>query len=267
MTEELQTTEEPEVIVQDEVTEGDDAGTGETGSELATDSGENHEEINQEKINQAINKQHAKYREEERKRKEAETRAQELEEKLKSIEADKPAPVVPPIPDPYDDEFEAKVKARDDALLAKAKYDAEQALKAEAEQRKQKEAEETKQAEIKKQIEGYNKRTSELGLKTEDVNKAGQVLVDYGINPELAMFILQDEDGPLITKHLAANPVELSEIIAMSPINAAVKINSVIRTKAASLKPKQTNAPDPTVKLRNQGNTTGKRGVPGTKYE
>jgi len=268
MSEELQTTEALETIVQDDVVENTEVGTGETGSELAADSGEAHEQINQEKVNQAINKQHAKFREEERKRKEAEAENQKLLEQLKSIEANKPKPVVPPIPDPYDDDYEAKVKERDDALLAKAKHDAIEASKAEAEKERQQKALEAQQAETQKHINSYEKRSVEIGLDSNEVNKAGQVLVDYGINSDLAMFILQDKDGPLITQHLAANPAELSELLEMSPMMAAVTINSVVRPKAEALKPKPSKAPDPVKGLSGLGpGETVPASIKGAKFE
>ena len=66
-------------------------GTGTTGSDLATDSAAEREEkdpavVAQEKAQKAINKQHAKYREEERKRIAAEDKAKKLEDKLEAIE-------------------------------------------------------------------------------------------------------------------------------------------------------------------------------------
>lgn len=252
MSEELQTTESLDTVFQEEIVNDDTGGTGETGSELAADSGETHEQINQESVNQAINKQHAKYKDEERKRKAAEAQNQELLERLEKLEMAE-EPIVPPIPDVYDDDFEAKVKERDKALLAKAGYDAEQKAKADAVASKQAEAQQAKQAEMQKHIDGYNQRSSDLGFDPNEVNKAGQKLVDAGITAELATFILQDSDGPLITQYLSANPMELTDLIEMSPMMAGVTINSIVRDKAQAFKLKKTNAPDPVERISGMG--------------
>jgi len=244
MSNELQTDEVSFVIETEEVADKTESGTGETGSELATDSAEEHDKTNQDGVQAAINKQHAKYREEERKRKEAEARIEEYEAKLKKYETPK-MPDVPPIPDPYDDDYEAKMKVRDEALLEKAKYDADVQYKALQEQRQLEEAEQAKRAEVQRSIEGYEAKATELGLNKDDVNKAGQKLVDYGIRAEVAEFILADQDGPLITRYLAENPVEFDEINRMSAMMAAVTINSTIRAKASGLKPQPSRAPEP----------------------
>lgn len=257
---ELQTAE-----IESEVLEETQTGTVESGAELATDSGENREEkdqatIAQEKAQTAINKQHAKYREEERQRIAVEKEAAELREKLKAFEASAPVPEIPPIPDPYDDDYESKVRARDEAIIAKTAYDAEQSAINARKETQAKESQANEQKRVDALIETYNAKISEIGLNVEDVHKAGQVLIDYGVSNDIAEFILQDAEGPLITAYLAANPLEVDEIRSMNSLQAAVKINSDIRSKASSLRPQTSNAPEPPVTL--SGNGPGEKESP-----
>jgi hypothetical protein len=249
---ELQTEETLTIDNQDESLESVETGTGETGAELATASGEGHEEINQEAINKAINKKHFQFKEEERKRLKVEEEKKALQDELNSLKAPK-EPVIPPIPDAYDDDFQAKVKAREEALLAKAEFDAVKKV----EQQQLQQAEELKQAEKQKVLQdmtkSYDARISDLNLDADTVHKAGDVLINYGVTEELATFILQDSDGPLLTQYLAANPLEVDKLKGLTPMQAAIELNSSIREKASGLKPKQSNAPDPVKGLNGLG--------------
>ena len=79
----------------------------------------------QDKINEAINRQAAKRFEAENRAKEADRKREEAEAELRRLQTPE-RPEVPEMPDPYDADFEGKVKARDAALLAQAQYDARQ---------------------------------------------------------------------------------------------------------------------------------------------
>ena len=114
-------------------------------------------------------------------------------------------------------------------------------------------AERAEQERLKGLVESYDKQVVKLGLNAEEVRKAGDVVVSYGISGELAEFIAGDSDGPLITKYLANNPLELDDLRNMSPIQAALKINSDIRSAASTLKPQATGAPDPAETLSGRG--------------
>ena len=62
------------------------------------------------------------------------------------------------------------------------------------------------------------------------------------------MHILQDTDGPLITKHLAANPQDGYQLASMSPYSVGQFLDG-IKTKASALKPRTSNAPEPASKV------------------
>jgi len=83
------------------------------------------------------------------------------------------------------------------------------------------------------------------------------------------MHILADSDGPLITKHLAANPQEGYQLASMSPYQVGSFLDG-IKAKASALKPKKTNAPAPAERLTGNGADpeAGKyKNLRGTKYE
>lgn len=232
-------------------TDKGDSGTGETGSDLATEKGVGKDKgVNQDAVQNAINKQHAKFREEERKRKSLE---KELEE-LRSRQPKEPeAPIVPDAPDPYDENYEELVKVRDQKLLEKAKYDISRQAEAERHQKLVAEKQEVRQKEVAEMIKSYNNRTEKLGLSVADIHKSGQAIVDYGINEQLAEFILSDEDGPLLTKYLAHNPAELDELLSLPITNATIRMHTDIRQKVQGLKPKTSGTPDPAPVLSGNG--------------
>jgi len=221
-------------------------------SELATETDDKQDKTN-DGAQKAINKQHAKYREEERKRIEVEKEAKELREKLAAFESAKVETDIPPIPDPYDDDYEDKIKARDEAITRKASQEAQKSFLTEQQNAQKETAKKTEQERINTLISGYDKHTVTLGLNPSDVAKAGNKVVEYGISGEVAEFILEQEDGPLITTYLSENPILLDELRHMTPIQAAFKVSSDIRAAASGLKPQASTAPDPVEILTGRG--------------
>lgn len=226
--------------------------TAEGGAELAPAT-----DVEQEKptdgAQKAINKQHAKYREEERKRIAAEGEAKELKEKLEAIEATRADVTIPPIPDPYEDDFEEKVKARDEAITRKATQDAQHQNVLDQQSASAEAANKAEQERVQSVISTYDQRIVKLGLDQAEVRAAGDKVIDHGITGDLAMYIMQQEDGPLITKYLADNPIQVDELRHMTPMEAAVKINSDIKLAASAMKPQASNAPDPAETLSGRG--------------
>ena len=226
--------------------------TTEGGAELATASGDDQTK-NDDGVQKAINKQHAKFREEERKRIAIEKEAVELREKLAAIEAEKGDVEIPALPDIYDDDYEAQLKQREEAIKRQAIQEAQKNVLTE-QQNAQKEV--AAQAEVERQnnlVKGFNGQITKLGLNPEEIGAAVDTVVSYGIDSALGEFILQQEDGPLITKYLANNPLELDDLRNMSPIDAALTINSKIKQASSKLKPEATTAPDPAETLSGKG--------------
>lgn len=260
MTDELQTetndsgiTFDTDHIETEETTEATE--TQESGADLAPATGENQpkNENDSDGVQKAINKQHAKYREEERKRIQIEKEAKELREKLEAIEAERGEIIIPAIPDPFDDDFEEKVRAREEAIAKKAAQDAQKNWAVEQQQKQQEAAAQAERERLDEAVANFGKRSIQLGIDPAEMRQAEQTVLDYGVPGEIIDFLLQDSDGPLITQYLAKNPLELDELRSMAPMQAAIKINSGIREAASTLKPQATAAPDPAETLTGRG--------------
>lgn len=252
---ELQTEATEAIDSNIEPVEAEATGTEEVGAELAPASEEKHEEkqgVDQDAVNKAINKKHYQMKEAQREAEAARKEAEELKAKLQTLEVGQ-EPSVPPIPDPYDDDYEAKVKARDDAILRKAEFDAGQKIIADQKAAAQKQAEEAEAKRVDSMVSSYMGNATKLGLNAAEVEKAGDVLVNNGVSQDVALFLLDDAEGPLMTQYLANNPIELDELASMPPMKAAIHLNSVIREKSSSLKPQVTNAPEPAEVLGGNG--------------
>jgi DNA primase catalytic subunit len=246
----------------DGITEDDNAAgvTFDEGSELATDIAEEQEkdtgadrDTEQESVQQAINKQHRKFRDEERKRILAEEQARKLEERLAAIEASSNVREIPPIPDPYDMDFEQKIAQREEALLQKARDESRKEAQKSQLDAKSEAAKRDEAQRVSKLVDVFDKRVSSLGLSRDEIGRAVDVVADYGISSAVGEFLLADEDGPLITKYLAANPLVLDDLRYMSDVSAALKIDREIRKAASSMKPQVSRAPDPAETLSGRG--------------
>lgn len=237
------------------------------------------EETPESNAQKAINKKHWQWKEEERKRIDAERKAQELEQRLQQREANltpNPEPVVPPMPDPYDEDIDRKLRERDEALMKKAAWQHQQRqsqaraqeLKAQEEQR-QLAAQQEQQKQMQEKADSFNKRATDQGFKQEELQLAANQLAMYGnLSPQLAEYFLTDEHGPAFVAHLAANPMELDNLAGMNIVQASIHLQNNVLPEAKKLVPKPSSAPDPV-------DTLGGAGVPekdavysrGAKYE
>jgi hypothetical protein len=244
-----------EVVTNDSVLESD------TSSPVQAESTEQVDEVAvaQEKATKAFNKQYG-----EKKQLERDLAAQrEVNNALQQADRDRQAAAVgdiPPMPDSFDDDFDAKIKIRDDAIIAKANHTATNNAYLQQQQNQQQQAQQAQQAEFNKSVITYSERATELGIGADELQQAGNVVGNYGLSGDLIKHILSDPDGPLITKHLAANPMEAHELANMSPYAIGSKLDA-IKSSAAALKPKQSNTPAPIDGVKGNGVT------PGDKYK
>lgn len=230
---------------------------GEVDSDLATEKQEvkkPHVEFNQEQqevFNKAIAKKTFELRETERR---LEAERQERERYALELEKYR-APVldIPPMPDPYEDGYEQKVRARDQAIALKAAHDAQNYQRQQAQQAQEQEANYRRQQELERSVSEYKSNALKFGVKQDELTQAAQTVANYGINEDLAMAIIQDEQGALITTYLADNIEDLDKVVRMTPIQAAMYIASVVKPKAQARKPKVSNAPEPTLAVRGNG--------------
>ena len=180
---------------------------------------------------------------------------EELAKRLADIEAQKPTeqrPNVPAMPDPYDDDFETKVRARDEQLLKQAQFDAQQSLLQQQAQQAQLAEQQKAQQELANRAGEYAKRATALGVDSQELQQAAQRIQGF-VNDDVAGYILDSDKGPLITKYLASNPLELDKLSTMSPMQAGEYMASV-KAKAAEFGQKKvTSAPEPVETIQGGG--------------
>ena len=242
----------------------------ETGEQVQAESDVQVDEVElaKQKANEAFNKQYGEKKQLERDLKLEREKLAAFEQAEREKQAAQVG-TIPPMPDAFDDDYEAKVKARDEAIIANANYNAQNQAYLAQQQLTQQQAAQAKQEQINKSMQDYTSKAVELGIKQEELQAAGSAVAGYGLSDDLVMYILADSDGPLITKHLAANPQEGYQLASMSPYQVGSFLDG-IKTKASALKPKKTNAPAPAERLTGNGadpDASKYKNLRGTKYE
>lgn len=208
-----------------------------------------------------------------RKQREAERKAERLEKELAEARAQMPKqtrPIVPEVPDPYaltDEQFRAQIRQREEIMRQQATYDAQQQILLQQQQAEQRRIENERIVALESDAEQYRTRALKVGVNSEDLAAAGMAVNQFGIDNALAEMILKDADGPLITLYLSKNLVELEALSKMNTLQAAVKLVTDIKQKAATLKRKTSTAPDPINTPRNTGAGSRNHGADGATYE
>ena len=245
-------------------------GTTESGPELATGEGGDPDKINQDAVQDRINKVTQKRYEAERATKTANQERDDLQAKLDAIDANKPAPTVSEMPDRYeatDEEWNAAEIKRDGERQVLADHNADQKTRQTASQAANDKALEDANAKIKEAGDSFRKKADALGISKEIQNSSAQTVMNYGVSNDLLVHICGYDESPLIMQYLAANPAELSCLSRMGLAEAAIHVDGKIRKKVASVKPVNSNAPAPLNAVKGSGAAPKKRGASGTKFE
>ena len=194
---------------------------------------------------------------------------QQLEAEVQKLRPQQQAqpgrPEVPPMPDPFADDFDAKMQQRDEALQRATQWDAVQYLTKQHQDAQRKAKEEAEQAELEKTVTAYQNRARKLGIKDAELQVSGRQVAAVGMAPELVQHVLHDAQGPALTVYLANHIEELDKIGGMSPIGAAIYIETQIKpklTKRVSNPP-----PAPLESVRGSGQREGKLGGKGLVIE
>jgi hypothetical protein len=209
------------------------------------------------------------------KRKELEREKERLAKQVAELQAKIPTntrPEVPPIPDPYtltEEQYRQAQQARDKALSDAIAFDARQAQYNEQARQIKAQQEQQQQRETEEKVKSYSQQATKLGVKPEELQHAASIVQTFGLDGyhPLASLILADETGPLITKYLANNVLELERVMSMPLPNAAVYLATAVKQKAAALKPKVNTAPDPIDSPRSTGTGQKSRGPKGATFE
>jgi hypothetical protein len=94
-------------------------------------------------------------------------------------------------------------------------------------------------------LKQYADNAQKAGVDLDKLANAEKVLNQHRLDPQVAMRLMKDANGPQVITYLADNPAELDEVLRSDPISAAIKIETEIKAKALSTTPKVTKAPDP----------------------
>ena len=206
-----------------------------------------------------INQKHFELMEEKRAREALEAEVIALKAKIPEIQK----PVIPSLPDPYDDDFDVKMSQRDEAIKRVAAYEAQEEINQARLQEQHRLRQEVLNKSLVESVKTYSDRARTLNISENELKVAGQTVAAYGIHDSVADFILQDDKGPAITAYLARNPDMLETISKMNPIHAALHITNNVKPKLSA----KTELPEPAETLSGGGVTKGQRGPKGAKFE
>lgn len=216
----------------------------------------------QEAVNEAIGKKVAKQREAERQAQEIQQQLAEAQRRLQQYEAPV-RPDIPPPPDPYEDDFAAKVAHRDAMIAKAAQYDGQIAWQRQQEEQLREQAAAAERERVRTMVNTYSETANKLGITADELKIAGAQIAPL-MPDRLAMRILNDEQGPEITVWLARNIAEADKMAHMSPEDAAVYLATVVKPKAKRAPPKL--APEPADRLTGASMKESGRGPRGAQY-
>ncbi len=265
MSDETTSFDEPEELTGEELVPAPEASPAVTAEQVAEVEAKKTPPLTEEQqaaVNEAIGKKVAKQREAERQAEEARRELQEAQQRLQQYE--RPIrPDIPAPPDPYEDNFAAKVAHRDAMIAKAAEFDAQIRWQQQQEQARQQQTIAEERAKVVKTVETYSETASKLGITAEELQAAGQQIAPY-VSDRLALRILNDDSGPEITTYLARNLIELDKVTRMSPEDAAVYIATEIKPKAKRSPPKL--PPEPTENISGASMRENSRGPRGATY-
>jgi hypothetical protein len=149
-------------------------------------------------------------------------------------------------------------------MIAKAaQYDGQLAWAQQQEQAARQRAEEAERERVKGIVSTYSETANKLGITAEELQTAGAQIAPF-VSDRLAMRILNDPQGPEITTWLARNIAEADKMARMSPEDAAVHLELVVKPKAKRAPIKL--PPEPSERLSGASMQEGGRGPKGTQY-
>lgn len=218
--------------------------------ESAPDSEPDHEQktvddaqssnVNQESINKAIDKQHAKYREEQRKRVEAEKELETLRSKY-GAQVD-PEPKIPDV-DYYSNDVEAQVNKRDAAVREHQQWQFRQQQQQSEKQKAQQQSYEQQNAEAMERQDKFYQTAKQLKMSQATLDKAVTTIGTYGLGQQVAEYLMTDDKGVQMTAALAKNPALLSELSFMQPHQAILHIERNVRSRLKAVRPSNAKRP------------------------
>ena len=201
--------------------------------------------INQEAVQKRINEITFDKNEEIRKREKLQEELDKLREDLEKRKASEENLEIPDLPDVYDDDFEDKIKAREEIIRKVAEANAKKQYITEQERKVFQENFKREQEKIARQVDTMYSTAKDYGISKDELQEADKKVSGFIRDRSLAKFILDQKESALIVKHLSSSAQELEKISEMDPINASVYIATKVIPEASKLKPGLTKTPDP----------------------
>ena len=208
-------------------------------------------------VTKKINKLTFEKHEEARKREEVEAKLKAAQAEIDKLKGASDKIVIPPMPDAYDPQFEAKVAARDEAIQKKAAQDAQLQQQQQAQQQALLEKQQADVRQIQTQVDTMFTEGEKLGISKAELEKSDATVAQFITNQDLAKYVLAHKEAAILVHYLASSAVDLEAIGKMAPVSASVYIENTVLPKAQALKPKPSNAPDP-IEVPDSGRPAGK---------
>jgi len=200
---------------------------------------------------------------------EARRKSEELQRQLDEARAAIPKetqPEIPDIPDQYDEDYDTKIRARDDAIRANERYESNQRYTQDQQQQAQEQKQRKEAEELTSKAKLYESNAVKKGLNFEEVKAAGKTVIDYGLRGDVINEMLSDADGALMSLYMSKNPQAIDSLNSANPITLG-SVYADIRAKASALGAHKRTAPEPVETLRGAGVVTSDGGPDGATYE
>ena len=201
--------------------------------------------INQESVNDAIAKQHAKYREEQRLRLAAEEQVRHLQNNSANTD---PEPQIVEV-DTYAEDFDDQLKQRDESIKKHIAWQNRQAQRQQQfnGQREQQQIAENQQA--AERAKAFMQRATDAKVDQSALSNAVQSVGQYQLGQEVAQYLMADDMGVQMTMQLAQNPALLADLSLMPPYQRILHIERNVRAKQI-VKPRQSASNKPPTRVK-----------------
>jgi len=222
----------------------------------------------QEKLNEIVGGVRMKARSEAQ---ELKARNDALEQRLSHIEAQQPAmgapPNVPPPPDPFDDQFEAKLTAREQALVEQTRWEVEQRAQQEIERRTAEDRNQQEAMALHQKGQEFSRRAREVGMSEQDQQTAVNKIMQAGVNQLVLEELLESPNGPAMLQGLARDTNKLLDVAEKSNQGPRGLAHAMVDLLQLDNSAPQNSAPRPPDMLQGTGVPTQKRGPRGLTIE
>lgn len=228
------------------------------------------DDAQQEKLNEIVGGVRMKSRSE---RLELEQQNQALAERLSRLESQQPGttgpPQIPPIPDQFDEHYEQKLAARDQAIQQNAKWEAQQENEQALAQERQRQNNLQQANELNRQVQVFNEQARALGIDQNTQSQLVQRVAEAGVNGAVFEEIMSSPQGAKMLKGIGSlNTNDLLNFAEKSNQGQMGLVDSIIEARNLAGNPVSQNAaPRPPEMLSGTGVPTQKRGPRGLTIE